>query len=147
MSDKRVAVIGGGLGGLSAAIRLAHAGYSVDLYDQQNMVGGKASGQGVLESWDHGGKDRYTGGFAGSLFDGHGVLDLADGSRYEGGFADGKANGKGVYTDPFDDVFKGTWSDGKADGEFVVTRADGTTEKQLWRSDQQVATGGIGGEQ
>jgi phytoene desaturase len=47
MSDKRVAVVGGGLGGLSAAIRLAHAGYSVDLYDQQTMVGGKAGTRSV----------------------------------------------------------------------------------------------------
>ena len=44
-------------------------------------------------------------------------------------------------------LVEGTWSDGKADGEFVVTRADGTTEKQLWHNDQQVAPGGSGGEQ
>lgn len=42
MAEKKVAVIGAGLGGLSAAIRLAHAGYAVDLYDQQSIVGGKA---------------------------------------------------------------------------------------------------------
>ena len=42
MAEARVAVVGAGLGGLSAAIRLAHAGYRVDLYDQQSMVGGKA---------------------------------------------------------------------------------------------------------
>ena len=42
MNKKKVAVIGAGLGGLSAAIRLAHAGYAVDLYDQQSIVGGKA---------------------------------------------------------------------------------------------------------
>ncbi len=180
------------------------------------MGGGKANGEGVLKSSEAEGDVRYTGGFADSLFDGYGVLEIADGSRYEGGFkadkpdgyglyqgpdgslyqgnlsggaphgegfevtadgakyhgdfsagarqgqgtllfadggiyeggfADGKANGKGVYTDPFDDVFEGTWSDGKADGEFLVSRADGTTEKQLWRSDQQVAAGGNGGAQ
>jgi phytoene desaturase len=42
MAEKKVAVIGAGLAGLSAAIRLAHAGYWVDLYDQQKIVGGKA---------------------------------------------------------------------------------------------------------
>jgi phytoene desaturase len=42
MPEKKVAVVGAGLGGLSAAIRLAHAGYAVDLYDQQWFVGGKA---------------------------------------------------------------------------------------------------------
>ena len=180
------------------------------------MRGGKANGEGVLARREQEGEDRYKGGFAASLFDGFGVLELADGSRYEGGFkadkpdgyglyqgtdgslyqgelsqgvpqgkgfeitadgakyqgeftdgvrhgqgtllfadggiyeggfADGKANGKGVYTDPGDDVFEGTWSDGKAEGEFVITRADGTTEKQFWRNDQQVAAGGSGGEQ
>jgi diapolycopene oxygenase len=41
----RVGIIGAGLGGLSAAVRLAHYGYEVDLYDQQSFTGGKA---GVL---------------------------------------------------------------------------------------------------
>jgi phytoene desaturase len=39
---KRVAVIGAGLGGLSAAIRLASAGFHVDLYEQNDRAGGKA---------------------------------------------------------------------------------------------------------
>jgi len=38
----RVGVIGAGLGGLSAAVRLAHHGYQVDLYEQQTFSGGKA---------------------------------------------------------------------------------------------------------
>jgi phytoene desaturase len=44
---KSVAVVGAGLGGLSAAIRLAAAGYAVDLYDQQSIVGGKAGTKNV----------------------------------------------------------------------------------------------------
>lgn len=44
---KRVAIIGAGLGGLSCAIRLAHAGYEVDLYDQQPQPGGKAQSKTV----------------------------------------------------------------------------------------------------
>ena len=47
MSKKKLAVIGAGLGGLSAAIRLAHAGYAVDLYDQQPIVGGKAGTRSI----------------------------------------------------------------------------------------------------
>ena len=47
MSEKKAAVIGAGLGGLSAAIRLAHAGYAVDLYDQQSIVGGKAGTRSI----------------------------------------------------------------------------------------------------
>jgi phytoene desaturase len=37
-----VAVIGAGLGGLSAAIRLAATGFAVDLYERSDSVGGKA---------------------------------------------------------------------------------------------------------
>ncbi|GFZ79376.1 phytoene desaturase [Paenibacillus marchantiophytorum] len=38
---KKVIVIGGGLGGMSAAIRLAHAGYQVTVLEQQPTLGGK----------------------------------------------------------------------------------------------------------
>ncbi len=39
--DKRVAVIGAGLGGLSAAISLAQEGYAVSVYEKNGHVGGK----------------------------------------------------------------------------------------------------------
>jgi phytoene desaturase len=42
MAERRVAVVGAGLAGLSCAARLAHAGYRVDLYEQRDQVGGKA---------------------------------------------------------------------------------------------------------
>lgn len=42
MPERAVAVIGAGLGGLSAAIRLAHAGYAVSVYEQAAHAGGKA---------------------------------------------------------------------------------------------------------
>jgi phytoene desaturase len=42
MAERRVAVVGAGLAGLSCAARLARAGYRVDLYEQQDQVGGKA---------------------------------------------------------------------------------------------------------
>ncbi|MCI2157499.1 phytoene desaturase family protein [Bifidobacterium crudilactis] len=38
---KRVVVVGAGIGGLSAAIRLQHAGYAVEIYERLNMPGGK----------------------------------------------------------------------------------------------------------
>lgn len=38
---KKIAVVG--FGGLSAAIRLAHAGHEVTVFDQQEHVGGKVS--------------------------------------------------------------------------------------------------------
>lgn len=40
--SKKICVIGGGLGGLSAAIRLANKGFDIDLYEQNEFVGGKA---------------------------------------------------------------------------------------------------------
>lgn len=43
MADgKKIAVIGAGLGGLSAAIRLAYMGHDVHLYEQNSSPGGKA---------------------------------------------------------------------------------------------------------
>lgn len=41
MKNKNVLVIGGGLGGLSAAISLAQAGYDVSLYEKNEHIGGK----------------------------------------------------------------------------------------------------------
>lgn len=38
---KKVIIIGGGLGGLSSAVTLAHAGFQVTLYEQNNHLGGK----------------------------------------------------------------------------------------------------------
>ncbi len=39
--DNRIAIVGGGLGGLSAAIRLAHSGFQVSLFEQNSSLGGK----------------------------------------------------------------------------------------------------------
>ena len=39
---KRIGIIGAGLGGLSAAIRLANKGFEVDIYEQNSLPGGKA---------------------------------------------------------------------------------------------------------
>ena len=47
--SKKICVIGAGLGGLSAAIRLSNKGFEVDLYEQNTTPGGKAGeikGQG-----------------------------------------------------------------------------------------------------
>jgi phytoene desaturase len=41
--DKRVVVIGGGLGALSGAIRLAKMGFKVQLFEQNDKLGGKMS--------------------------------------------------------------------------------------------------------
>ncbi len=41
--NKNIVVIGGGLGGISAAIRMSQEGYTVDLYEQNNHIGGKVN--------------------------------------------------------------------------------------------------------
>ncbi|WP_226672105.1 phytoene desaturase family protein [Rossellomorea aquimaris] len=41
MKNKTVLIIGGGLGGVSAAITLAQAGYDVSLYEKNTHIGGK----------------------------------------------------------------------------------------------------------
>jgi monoamine oxidase len=38
---KKVVVIGAGVGGLSAAVRLQNAGYEVEIFEQADMPGGK----------------------------------------------------------------------------------------------------------
>ena len=43
MANKRVAVIGGGLGALSGAIRLARLGFSVQLFEKNPKIGGKVN--------------------------------------------------------------------------------------------------------
>jgi len=43
VNNKRVAVIGSGVGGLSAAIRLASKGYEVDVFEANSFAGGKLS--------------------------------------------------------------------------------------------------------
>ena len=42
-ADSNVGVIGGGIGGLVAAVHLAHAGYHVELFEQCDRVGGKCN--------------------------------------------------------------------------------------------------------
>ncbi|HRI47462.1 MAG TPA: phytoene desaturase family protein [Ignavibacteriaceae bacterium] len=41
--SRKIGIIGGGFGGLSAAIRLAKLGFNVDLFEQNETVGGKAN--------------------------------------------------------------------------------------------------------
>ncbi len=43
MSSKKIAIIGAGLGGLSAAVRLAHHGFEVEVFEKNSQVGGKAN--------------------------------------------------------------------------------------------------------
>ncbi|MGW7918085.1 phytoene desaturase family protein [Staphylococcus xylosus] len=51
MGNKKVVVIGGGLGGIASAICMAQAGYQVDLYEQNKHIGGKVN---RLEIEDYG---------------------------------------------------------------------------------------------
>ena len=50
MENKRVAVIGGGLGALSGAIRLARLGFSVQLFEKNPKVGGKVN-EAILDGY------------------------------------------------------------------------------------------------
>ena len=44
MHKKKVVVIGSGVGGMAAAIRLAVQGFKVDVYEANDYPGGKLSG-------------------------------------------------------------------------------------------------------
>ena len=50
MENKTVAVIGGGLGALSGAIRLARLGFSVQLFEKNSKIGGKVN-EVILEDY------------------------------------------------------------------------------------------------
>ncbi|MBV8569323.1 MAG: FAD-dependent oxidoreductase [Acidobacteriaceae bacterium] len=54
---KKVAILGGGVAGMSAAHELAERGFQVEVYERQPLCGGKARSIPVLpELGDHGGK-------------------------------------------------------------------------------------------
>src|SRR3954447_22610046 len=58
MSNPQVTVAGGGLAGMSAALRLAQRGYQVKLYEQKSMLGGNLAsrpthGGGELDVYPH----------------------------------------------------------------------------------------------
>jgi hypothetical protein len=95
------------------------------LYFEGMMRGGKANGEGFAESHGESGKTRYMGGFADGLFDGFGLLELADGSRYEGGFKADQPSGYGLYQGADGSRYQGELSAGKPQGEgFEVTADD-----------------------
>ena len=50
MENRRVAIIGGGLGALSGAIRLAQLGFSVQLFEKNPKIGGKVN-EVILEGY------------------------------------------------------------------------------------------------
>ena len=58
---KTVAILGGGVAGMSAAHELAERGFQVHVYERQALAGGKARSIPVLpETGDHGGKLQQT---------------------------------------------------------------------------------------
>ena len=52
MSPRSVVVVGGGVGGLAAAIRLADAGHHVRLLERSARVGGKLGSHTAVHSGD-----------------------------------------------------------------------------------------------
>lgn len=57
---KRIVVLGGGIGGMTAAHELASRGFEVDVYEETSDVGGKAKSQ-FLEGTGTGGRENLPG--------------------------------------------------------------------------------------
>ena len=49
--NKRVIVVGGGLGGLAAAALLRRDGFSVSLYEKTHSLGGRAACKRIAQHW------------------------------------------------------------------------------------------------
>ncbi len=58
---KKVIILGGGIGGMSAAHELAERGFDVEVYERQEIPGGKARSIPVLESIDDRGSQGTQG--------------------------------------------------------------------------------------
>lgn len=58
---KKIVILGGGVGGMSAAQELAERGFEVEVFERQLIPGGKARSIPVFENMnDHGGKINHT---------------------------------------------------------------------------------------
>ena len=58
---EKVVILGGGIGGMSAAHELIERGYAVEIHERQIVAGGKARSIPVMEGeGDHGSKKRHT---------------------------------------------------------------------------------------
>jgi len=55
--SQRVAVLGGGVGGLSAAHELVERGFEVSVYEKRDVIGGKARSLSVPNTGQNGRKD------------------------------------------------------------------------------------------
>lgn len=96
---------------------------------------GLRAGTGTLTEADG---NVYVGQFENDQPNGTGRWQLAAGGVYEGPVENGEAQGQGTFTAANGDVYVGSFVDNKPFGAFTVTKADGTTEQQIWRDGEQV---------
>jgi hypothetical protein len=105
------------------------------------MHAGKAEGPGKLENASKEGPERYEGGFAGSLFSGYGVYELADGSRYEGGFKNDKPDGYGLYKGANGDIYQGEIKAGAPQGQGFQVWPEGEMYQGAFVNGERSGTG------
>ncbi len=74
--NKRVAIVGGGLAGMSAAAYLAPRGFKVDLFEKDNFIGGKIGSWPV--TFEDGYKTNVEHGFHGFFRQYYNLLQLLD---------------------------------------------------------------------
>jgi hypothetical protein len=106
-----------------------------------SCVDGLVSGVGVLESTNLTGKTHYEGGMRAGKMNGHGTVNLPDGSSMSGEFTDGMVDGEVVYVSPKGVRYEGGWHDGMREGHAIVTSPDGSRYEGYWHHDNLSGSG------
>jgi len=102
---------------------------------------GKYHGQGTYTHWNG---DKYVGTWKDDSYHGQGTLTYSNGDKYVGAYKEGKQHGQGIYSFANGDVDEGEWKEDKRHGTFSLTRAESTSDKNVFSKGKYVGKGDDG---
>jgi len=88
--------------------------------------------------------NKYAGEWQEGKQHGQGTLTYSNGNKYVGAYKDGKKNGLGIYSFANGDVDEGEWKEDKRHGTFSLTRAESTSDKNVFSKGKYVGKGDDG---